>query len=101
MNSQLVDMILSSATLRRGTFEKKRILISGGAGFLGSWLCEALLFLGAKVDCIDNLSTGQLENIATMKSDEHFRFMKMDVCNPIDLHNRYDYVVHFASRPSP
>jgi dTDP-glucose 4,6-dehydratase len=77
-----------------------RVLVTGGAGFLGSHLCESLLDRGAEVVCLDNLSTGHTDNIDHLRS-ERFHFIKHDVTNYIYVAGPLDYVLHFASPASP
>jgi len=77
-----------------------RVLVTGGAGFIGSHLCDALLAGGAEVVCMDNLLTGTTENIAHLR-DPRFTFVKHDVTNYICVPGRLDYVLHFASPASP
>lgn len=78
----------------------KRVLITGGAGFIGSHLCDKLLEKGYDVVCMDNLITGSIENIAHIRS-ERFRFYKYDVTEFIYLEGKLDFVLHFASPASP
>jgi dTDP-glucose 4,6-dehydratase len=77
-----------------------RALVTGGAGFLGSHLCEYLLEKGHEVICMDNLITGRVENIAHIHN-EGFLFIKHDVTNYIYVEGALDYVFHFASPASP
>lgn len=77
-----------------------RTLITGGAGFLGSHLCDRLLEEGHEVICLDNLSTGSVENIDHIRS-ERFQFHRYDVTNYIYVKGPVDYVIHFASPASP
>jgi dTDP-glucose 4,6-dehydratase len=77
-----------------------RVLVTGGAGFIGSHLCEFLLGQGAEVVCLDNLSTGSSDNIDRLRS-ERFSFIKLDVTNYIHVAGPVDYVLHFASPASP
>lgn len=77
-----------------------RTVVTGGAGFLGSHLCEALLARGHEVIAIDNLSTGSVDNIHHITNDG-FSFIKLDVTNYIYVKGAVDYVVHFASPASP
>lgn len=79
--------------------EGDRVLVTGGAGFLGSWVCEALLQLGKRVVCVDNLASGLESNIAHLKGD--FQFVKRDVSEPLELEDGFDLVLHMASRASP
>jgi dTDP-glucose 4,6-dehydratase len=78
-----------------------RIVITGGAGFLGSHLCDCLINLGHEVICLDNLSTGSVNNIAHLLGEERFHFYKHDVTEYIFLNQSVDAVMHFASPASP
>ena len=75
-------------------------LVTGGAGFLGSHLCDYLLAQGHRVICVDNLETGSLENIAHQR-DEQFLFVHQDVVEGIWIDEPLDYVFHLASPASP
>jgi dTDP-glucose 4,6-dehydratase len=77
-----------------------RVLVTGGAGFIGSHLCDFLLAHGCEVVCMDNLLTGSTDNIAHI-SDPRFLFVKHDVTNCIVVGGPLDYVLHFASPASP
>lgn len=77
-----------------------RVLVTGGAGFIGSHLCDLLLARGAEVICMDNLLTGAVDNIAHIR-DPRFTFVKHDVTNYIYVSGPLDYVLHFASPASP
>jgi dTDP-glucose 4,6-dehydratase len=77
-----------------------RSVVTGGAGFLGSHLCERLLREGHEVICLDNLDTGSLQNIEHLR-DEAFEFRNLDVTGFIDVPGRVDYVFHLASPASP
>lgn len=77
-----------------------RALVTGGAGFLGSHLCDALLAAGHAVVCADNLLTGRTDNIAHLRNEPCFEFREQDVCQPFDL-GKVDYIFHFASPASP
>jgi dTDP-glucose 4,6-dehydratase len=78
-----------------------RSLVTGGAGFLGSHLCDRLLREGHEVICADNLITGTADNIAHLLGREGFRFIKQDVTEYLYLEGRLDYLLHFASPASP
>ncbi len=77
-----------------------RVLVTGGAGFIGSHLCDFLLGKGCEVVCMDNLLTGSLDNIAHIQ-DPRFVFVEYDVTNFISIKGVVDYVLHFASPASP
>lgn len=77
-----------------------RVLVTGGAGFLGSHLCDALLAEGYSVIAVDNLLTGRTSNIAHLSNEPRFEFRQLDVCESFDC-GRVDYVFHFASPASP
>lgn len=82
-------------------YNQKTALVTGGAGFLGSWLCEALLTLGAEVICMDNYSSGQEENIHHLLENPKFTLMVQDVSEPFTIEKKLDYVFHLASRAGP
>jgi dTDP-glucose 4,6-dehydratase len=75
-------------------------LVTGGAGFLGSHLCDALLARGHRVICVDNLETGSLSNIAHIR-DERFVHLGLDIIEPYFVEDQIDYVFHLASPASP
>src|SRR3989475_4541013 len=81
-------------------FQGKRVLVSGGSGFLGSWICDVLSEVGSKVICLDNLSTGVFENVEHLKGTKGFEFEKADVCT-YSRSQKVDMVFHLASRPAP
>jgi len=76
-------------------------LITGGAGFIGSFLCEYLLNKGFKVICVDNLSTGSEKNIENLKANKNFKFLKKDVREELYIDEKIDYIFDLASRASP
>jgi len=79
---------------------KPRALVTGGAGFLGSHLCDALLAEGYAVVAVDNLLTGRLSNLEHLRNDARFEFVQLDITEPFDC-GALDYVFHFASPASP
>lgn len=81
--------------------QKKTAVVTGGAGFLGSHLCDRLINEGFKVICLDNLLTGRIENIEHLFGNDNFQFIKLDVTNYIHVPSNVDYVLHFASPASP
>ncbi len=78
-----------------------RVLVTGGAGFLGSHLCDALVARGDSVVCADDLSTGRLSNVDHLLADPRFTFLQVDVSESIPLEGRVDAVAHLASPASP
>jgi dTDP-glucose 4,6-dehydratase len=81
--------------------QKKRALVTGGAGFLGSHLCGRLMDEGLEVVCMDNLITGSLDNIESYFGRDGFTFVHHDVTNFIHVPGKLDYILHFASPASP
>jgi len=81
------------------TFDKKRVLVTGGAGFLGSHLCEKLLEQGDYVICLDDLSSGFKENISNFETNNNFEFIQHDVITPINL--SVDEIYNLACPASP
>ena len=77
-----------------------RAVVTGGAGFLGSHLCDALLAEGWSVVAVDNLLTGRRTNLAHLNHESRFELVEKDICEPFDV-GRVDYVFHFASPASP
>ncbi|MHA1819346.1 MAG: NAD-dependent epimerase/dehydratase family protein [Promethearchaeota archaeon] len=108
-----IDELLRRLEKRDINFKDKTILVTGGAGFLGSWVCEVLIKQGAHVLCLDNLSSGLWDNIKDLIKHPNFRFINHDISDPIyfgkshpakfsipDIH-KLDIVMHMASRASP
>jgi dTDP-glucose 4,6-dehydratase len=80
---------------------KSTVVITGGAGFLGSHLCDKFIDEGFRVICIDNFLTGSADNIAHLAGNENFKFIKHDITNYVFIGGKVDYVLHFASPASP
>ena len=78
-----------------------RIIISGGAGFIGSHLCEYLLKKGNQVICIDNLLTGRTENLKEIINNKKFELIEHDITHPLELSRNIDWIFHLASPASP
>jgi nucleoside-diphosphate-sugar epimerase len=85
----------------REVFVAKTAFVAGGAGFVGSHLCEALISLGLNVICIDNLGTGRMKNLELLIPNSGFKFKKHDIRKPIKTPGKIDYVFHLASYASP
>ena len=78
-----------------------RVIVTGGAGFVGSHLCDALIARGDPVICLDNLATGRMENIEHLIDHPLFRFSECDVSVTVDVDGPVDAIVHLASAASP
>jgi len=83
------------------SFQGLRVLVTGGAGFLGSWICDVLVSQGAKVICVDNLASGLQSNIFHLMDSGRFRFVEHDISDSISFEEQIDLVLHMASRASP
>ncbi len=81
--------------------DRKVAVVTGGAGFLGSHLCDYLIDQGCRVICLDNLVTGNLENISRLRQNKAFKFIQLDVTKHIDIEEAVHFVFHFASPASP
>jgi dTDP-glucose 4,6-dehydratase len=80
---------------------KKTYVITGGAGFIGSHLCDRLINEGGRVICLDNLITGTTQNISHLLKSKNFHFIKHNVNSYIDLKGKIEYVMQLASLASP
>jgi UDP-glucuronate decarboxylase len=94
-----IDILLGN--LGEVNFRGKTVLVTGGAGVLGSWMCEVLVNRGAKVICLDNLSSGLEANIEHLLQNDNFQFMEQDITELLYVKDRVDLVLHLASRASP
>ena len=77
---------------------KKTVLITGGAGFLGSHLCDFFISKNYSVIAIDNLITGNLKNISHLNCNKNFEFKKIDITNDFIIEKPIDFILHFASQ---
>lgn len=78
-----------------------RTVVTGGAGFIGSHLCDRFLKMGHEVICVDNLLTGSMDNLAHHEGNPRFQFVQHNISEPLDLDGPVDQVLHFASPASP
>ena len=76
------------------------MLVTGGAGFIGSWLCDVLVGFGANVTAVDDLSTGRTKNIEHLDKNPKFKFVKADVCR-FESNEKFDVILHMAGHASP
>jgi dTDP-glucose 4,6-dehydratase len=81
--------------------EQQTVVLTGGAGFLGSHLCDYLLEHGYRVICVDNLVTGRVANIEHLSTSHFFKFVQQDVSESLKIRGKVDFVLHFASLASP
>ena len=100
MNKEIEEIIRNLGDISKN-FEDKNVLVTGGAGFLGSGICEVLIEQQAKVICLDNLASGLKSNISHLMDRDNFKFIQHDVTKPIFFDERVDVVMHLASRASP
>jgi UDP-glucuronate decarboxylase len=81
-------------------FTNKKVLVTGGAGFIGSWLCDVLVKIGAEVTVVDDLSTGRKKNIDHLIQNPKFKMLEMDVCK-FTSKEKIDIILHMAGHASP
>jgi len=100
MNKEIEEVIKNLGDIS-DRIAGKNILVTGGAGFLGAWICEVLVAHGAEVICLDNLASGLKSNIVSMMDKDNFKFIQHDITQPIFFDKPLDMVMHLASRASP
>ncbi len=102
----MMDTIISQDidTIKRevngDSFEGKKVLVTGAAGFIGSWLCDVLISFGVNVTALDNLSTGKTKNIEHLAKNPKFKFVKTDVCK-FESSEKFDIILNMAGHASP
>lgn len=96
----LEDLEKIQQSLEEEVFEGKCVLVTGGAGFLGSWICDVLVSIGAEVTAVDNLSTGRLRNIDHLTKNPKFKLIEADV-STFHSEAKFDFVLHLAGHASP
>ena len=95
-----IKEICSNVNSEHHYFKTKNVLVVGGAGFLGSWLCDVLISLGSKVVCLDTLGSGNRKNISHLENKKNFRLINVDIIN-YSTDEKYDFILHMASRAAP
>lgn len=101
MNKEEIEEIIRNLGDISKSIKGKNVLVTGGAGFLGSWICEVLVEGGAKVICLDNLVSGLESNISHLMDKDNFKFIQHDITQPIFFDEQINVVMHLASRASP
>jgi UDP-glucuronate decarboxylase len=102
----MMDNIISQdiktirTTVKGDVFSGKKVLVTGGAGFIGSWLCDVLVDFDADVTALDDLSTGRRQNIDHLIKESNFKFVKSDVCK-FQSTEKFDFILHMAGHASP
>jgi UDP-glucuronate decarboxylase len=96
----LEDIQTIKPKIKADSFDGKNVLVTGGAGFIGSWLCDVLLNCGAKVTVVDDLSTGRTKNIDHLIGNPEFKFLKADVCT-FKTPEKFQIILHMAGHASP
>ncbi|MCX8196215.1 MAG: GDP-mannose 4,6-dehydratase [Acidilobaceae archaeon] len=100
MNNVVKLVLESLSPEERGFYKGKRVLVVGGAGFIGSWLSEALHALEASVTCLDNMSTGSYRNLENLLGKERFELIEADITRA-EIGKGYDVAFHGAAMPAP
>jgi len=94
------DLEKIKRTVEGDAFAEKKVLVTGGAGFIGSWLCDVLVAFGADVTAVDDLSTGRTKNIDHLTKNALFKLVKSDVC-AFECKEKFDFIFHLAGHASP
>jgi UDP-glucuronate decarboxylase len=94
------DIAKIESAVKGSVFEGKKILVTGGAGFIGSWLCDVLIGFSAEVIAVDDLSTGRLRNIDHLTENSKFKFVQCDACT-FHSKDKLDFILHMAAHASP
>lgn len=96
----LEDIEKIKSNVKGDFFAEKKVLVTGGAGFIGSWLCDVLMGFGAEVTVVDDLSTGRTKNIDHLVDNPKFKLIKSDVCM-FQNKEKIDVILHMAGHASP
>jgi UDP-glucuronate decarboxylase len=87
-------------TVKGDVFTGKKILVTGGAGFIGSWICDVLTDFNAQITVVDDLSTGRIKNIEHLIKQSQLKFIQTDVC-AFKSDEKFDFIIHLAGHASP
>jgi len=98
--SEDIEEVVKEIESLKDKVEGRKFLVTGGAGFIGSWLCDMLHQLGGKVVCVDNFLTGSEENIKHLLGKDNFKIVNSSVCD-FQTEENFDYIIHAASIASP
>ena len=99
-NMILEDIEKIKSNIKSEFFADKKVLVTGGAGFIGSWLCDVLVGIGAEVLAVDDLSTGRMKNIDHLVKNSKFKLIKSDICK-YNSKEKIDIIFHMAGHASP
>ena len=99
-NLILEDIEKIKSKIKSEFFANKKVLVTGGAGFIGSWLCDVLVDIGAQVTAVDDLSTGRMKNIDHLVKNSKFKLIKSDICK-YNSKEKIDIILHMAGHASP
>jgi UDP-glucuronate decarboxylase len=94
------DLESIKSLVKKDAFAGKKVLVTGGAGFIGSWLCDVLISVGTQVVAVDDLSTGRMKNIGHLTKKPKFKLVKCDVC-AFQSKEKFDFILHMAAHASP
>jgi UDP-glucuronate decarboxylase len=106
LGTKLIDNIISqdlekiSSVVEADVFSGKKVLVTGGAGFIGSWLCDVLIGFGCEVTVVDDFSTGRIKNIDHLSSKKSFKLIQTNVCT-FAPQEKFEIILHMASHASP
>ncbi len=94
------DIQIIRKEVKGNVFEGKKTLVTGGAGFIGSWICDILISFGAQLTVVDDLSTGRMKNIEHLTKNANYKFIQSNVCT-FKSEEKFDFILHLASHASP
>jgi UDP-glucuronate decarboxylase len=106
LGTELIDSIISqdlkriSNVVKTDSFVGKKVLVTGGAGFIGSWLCDVLIGFGCEVTVVDDLSTGRMKNVDHLSGKKGFKLIQTNVCT-FEPQEKFELILHMAGHASP